>query len=56
MKIMERSAASLSFPGALGGGHSSNGSSTMGGQMLRKSYDEDVAFQNKLNYAKHRSP
>ena len=55
LKAMERSAASLGFPGAPGGGHSSNGSSTMG-QMLRKSYDEDRAFQDKLNYAKHRSP
>ena len=55
IKAMERSAASLGFAGALGGGHSSNGSSTMG-QMLRKSYDEDLAFQDKLNYAKHRSP
>ena len=54
-KILEQSGSSLSYPGALGGAHSSNGSSIVG-QMLRKSFDEEVAFQDKLNFAKHCSP
>ena len=34
---------------------SQNSSTTHGGQMLRKSYDEESEFQNKLNFAKHKS-
>ena len=32
----------------------SSSTANMGGKMLRKSYDEDSEFQNKLNFAKHR--
>ena len=44
--------AQLSMGGLV---ESSNASSMVGGQMLRKSYDEEHEFQNKLNFAKHKA-